>query len=37
MVSTVRIHPYEQINGWREIADSEVAPRLGAMDSAYIA
>jgi hypothetical protein len=28
IVSTVRIHPYEQINGWREIAVREVAPRL---------
>jgi hypothetical protein len=37
MVSTVWIHPYEQINGWREIAGSRVAPRLGAMDSAYTA
>jgi hypothetical protein len=28
IVSTVRIHPYEQINGWREIANKEVAPKL---------
>jgi hypothetical protein len=28
IVSTVRIHPKEQINGWREIAINEVAPRL---------
>jgi hypothetical protein len=36
IVSTVWIHPYEQINGWREIADSRVAPRIAQIDRAHI-
>jgi hypothetical protein len=28
LVSAVRIHPKEQINGWWEIVDSEAMPRL---------
>jgi hypothetical protein len=36
IVSTVWIHPYEQINGWWEITDSRVAPRIAQIDSAHI-
>jgi hypothetical protein len=36
IVSTVWIHPYEQINGWREIADIRVAPRIAQIDRAHI-
>jgi hypothetical protein len=36
LILTIRIHPKGQINGWREIADSEVAPRLAQTDRAHI-
>jgi hypothetical protein len=28
IVSMVQIHPYEQINGWREITNKEFVPKL---------
>jgi hypothetical protein len=36
MLSTVQIHPYEQINGWREIADRRSCTEVSAMDSTHI-